>query len=130
MALIYNSRCSIFRDVIGQDQVGGMTVITGTVVESDTACRLDFYIPFQKLVGNQGLETEKVYSMYIRSTRQHPIDAKENDYIVVTFPPYHPEINNKFRIRGIQRESLSVGYSESLIECSLTRIVESRSNDF
>ena len=128
MGVIYNSRCDIYRDVLEDDQFGGTIVVTGSAIAVNEPVRFDFYIPNQRTNIAQGIETIKTFSLYIRSTRQHPINMRENDYIIITFPPYHPEFGKRFRVRGLQRESLSVGSANSIIECTLTRIEQSRNN--
>ena len=71
MSYIYNSRCDIFRDVLGEDQFGGRIVITGTLIAENESVRLDYYTPNQWLTKQMGLETPQTFSLYIRSTRQH-----------------------------------------------------------
>jgi hypothetical protein len=128
MSQLYNSICSIYRDVLEEDQFGGRVVTTGTLIAQAEPCRLDYYQNTQKISANQGMETDRSYSLYLRSTRQHPINIRENDYVVITFPPYHPELGVRLRVRGIQRESLSHNSQASMIECSLVRVKESRDN--
>jgi hypothetical protein len=130
MTILYNIRCSIYRDLIGDDSIGG-AIVTGTLtVASDEPCRLDYYIPKISMFAPQGIETDKIYSVFFRSTRQHPIDIRENDYLQVTFPPEHPDYNVRLRVRGVQSESLHPRDPNRIIECTLTRIVESRGSDF
>ena len=129
MSFIYNSRCSFYRDVLGEDQFGGRIVITGTLIAEEEPARIDYYTPSQWLTKQQGLETSKTFSLYIRSTRQHPINAQENDYVKITFPPYHPELGVRLRIRGIQKESISFNSADSMLEMTLVRIDETRDNN-
>lgn len=126
--LIYNSRCSIFRDLIGTDDYGG-AVVTGTLtIAQNEPCRLDFNIPKANLIASEGIETVVLYSLYLRSTRQHPINLRENDYAIIIFPTSHAEYNNRLRIRGVQRESMHPQDPNSIIVCDLIRIRESRNN--
>lgn len=128
MSLLYNVRCSIFRDLLSVDQYGG-AIVTGTLtIATNEPCRLDYVIPKINVVAPQGLETAVLYSLYIRSTRQHPINIRENDYVQITFPNFHPEYNNRLRVRGVQRETLHPQDPNSILECDLIRIRESRDN--
>lgn len=128
MSLLYNVRCSIFRDLLTTDNYGG-AVVTGTLtIATNEPCRLDYIIPKINVVAPQGLETNVTYSLYIRSTRQHPINIRENDYVQITFPTFHAEYNNRLRVRGVQRETLHPQDPNSILECELIRIRESRNN--
>lgn len=130
MTLLYNVRCSIYRDLMGYDDVGG-AIVTGThTVASNEPCRLDYWIPKVSLIIPQGIETEKVYSVFFRSTRQHPINVRENDYLQIVFPPEHTEYLERFRVRGVQSESLHPRDLNKIVECTLVKIDESRGNDF
>jgi len=130
MTLLYNIKCSIYRDLIADDAVGG-AVVTGTsVIATDEPCRLDYFIPKASFFAAQGIETERVYSLFFRSTRQHPINVRENDYIKVVFPPEHPEYNVILRVRGVQSESLHPRDPNRIVECTLIRIDESRGVEF
>lgn len=129
MSILYNVRCSIFRDAIPDDSSGFATV-TGTItISTDEPCRLDFYVPKANMLGIAGIETEVTYSIFFRSTRQHPINIRENDYVIITFPNSDNEYGNRLRVRGVQRESLHPQDPNSIVECTLTRIKESRNNN-
>jgi len=128
MSIIYNLRGSIFRDQIAYDDNGGAVVTGTTTIASNEPCRLDYIIPKMNIIAPQGLETNVTYSFYIRSTRQHPINIRENDYVVITFPNFHSEYNNRLRVRGVQRETLHPQDPNSILECEVVRIRESRNN--
>lgn len=128
MSLIYNVRCSIYRDLISPGNYGD-AVVTGTLtIATNEPCRLDYIIPKINMIAPQGEETTKHYNLYIRSTRQHPINIREQDYVTITFPVFHVEYNNRLRIQGVQRESLHPQDPNSILECNLTSIRESRNN--
>lgn len=130
MTILYNSKCKIIRDVINDDSYGG-AVSTGTVtIAENEPCRFDFYMPKSNVTSMQGQETVKTYSIFFRSTRQHPIDIREEDIVILTFPPVHPELGKKYRVRGVQRESLHFQDPQYIIECTLIRIEESRGTNF
>lgn len=130
MTLLYNIKCDIKRDIITEDAYGS-AALTGTlVIASFEPCRFDYYIPKENTVGMQGIETEKVYSLFFRSTRQHPIRVREEDYIQIVFPTIHPDYLNHFRIRGVQEESLHPQDPNKIIECTLVRWKEGRGNTF
>src|SRR5258708_11374482 len=106
MSLIYNVRCDIYRDMIGTDNYGG-AIVTGTLtIAKNEPCRLDFIIPKLNTILPQGMETKVIYSLYIRSTRQHPIKVRENDYVKIVFPIFHDEYGNRLRVSGVQKETL------------------------
>lgn len=128
MSLLYNSRCNIIRDVLSDDPFGGTVVVTGTMIAENEPIRFDYYTPNQRTNIAQGIETIETFSLYIRNTRQHSINIRENDYVVIIFPPYHPDLNKRFRVRGVQKESLSIGNANSILECTLTRVEQSRNN--
>jgi len=126
--LIYNLRCSIYRDLIGEDAYGG-AVVTGTlVIATNEPCRLDFIIPKANTIAPEGIETNVTYNLVLRSTRQHPINVRENDYAQIVFPNSHGEYNNRLRVRGVQRESLHPQDPNNIVECEVVRIRESRNN--
>jgi hypothetical protein len=130
MTLLYNVKCDIYRDLIGDDSGGG-AVVTGTLtIATSEPCRLDYFIPKASFFAPQGIETERIYSLFFRSTRQHPINVRENDYVKITFPPEHPEYNVILRVRGVQSESLHPRDPNRIFECTLVRIDESRGLDF
>lgn len=130
MTILYNSRCNIIRDRVQTDAYGGAEYITGTLIASNEPCRFDSYMPKINTVGYQGIESEKVFSIFFRSTRQHPIPIRENDVIILTFPPVHPELGKKFRVRGVQHESLHFQDPNYIVECTLVRYEESRGPNF
>ena len=128
VGLYYNSRFSVFRDEIADDGSGFATVTGTTTIATNEPGRLDFFIPNVNLLGIPGIETQVTYSLFFRSTRQHPINIRENDYVIVVFPIYHVEYNKRLRVRGVLNESLHPQDPHSIIECTLTRIRESRNN--
>jgi len=87
-------------------------------------------MPKSNVAGFQGIETEKSYSIFFRSTHQHPIDIREEDVVIITFPLVHPELGKRYRVRGVQRESLHFQDPNYIIECTLIRIEESRGSTF
>lgn len=78
----------------------------------------------------QGIETTKTYSIFFRSTRQHPINIREEDTVIITWPPVHHELGKRFRVRGIQAESLHFQDPNYIVECTLILIEESRRETF
>lgn len=126
MTILYNARCKILRDVITIDPYGGAEYITGTLVAHDEPCRFDYYMPKSNVTGFQGIETEKSFSVFFRTTHQHPIDVREQDIIILTWPPVHPDLGKKYRVRGVQKESLHFQDPSGIIECTLIRFEESR----
>lgn len=130
MTILYNSRCKIIRDVVIDNEYGSAAYVTGTLIAHDEPCRFDFYMPKSNISASQGIETSKTYSVFFRSTRQHPIDIREEDIVILTFPPVHPELDKRYRVRGVQRESLHFQDPNYIIECTLIRIEESRGNNF
>lgn len=130
MTLLYNVRCDIFRNIITED-IYGSAALTGTItIASFEPCRFDYYIPKVNIIGDMGIETEKSYSLFFRSTRQHPIPIREQDSIKIVFPNTHPEYNVRFRVRGVQDESLHPQDYNRITECTLVRWKESRGNTF
>ena len=130
MSLLYNSKCKIIRDVVRTDDYGGAEYVTGTLISSDEPCRFDFYMPKSNIGGFQGIETTKSYSIFFRSTRQHPVNIREEDVVIITWPPVHHELGKRFRVRGIQAESLHFQDPNYIVECTLIRIEESRGANF
>ena len=127
MTILYNIRCQITRDVIVDDEFGGADVVTGTIIAADEPCRLDYFMPKANAELPQGIEVSRTYSLFFRSTRQHPINVREEDIIKIIFPIHHADYNRRFRVRGIQGESLHPQDPNYIIECTLFRIDETRS---
>lgn len=125
-AIIYNVRCDIYRDLIASDVYGG-ALVTGTLtIASFEPCRLDYIMPKINVVAPQGLETNVTYSLFLRSTRQHRVNIRENDYVKIVFPNTHIEYGHRLRVTGVQSESLHPQDPNSILECTLMRIRESR----
>lgn len=128
MSHLYNIYCDVYTETISDDNYAG-AVATGVLLYSHEPCRLDKYIPNQRTTLPQGLEVEKTYSLYIRSTRQHPINVRENDYFIITFPTYHEEFGQRLRIGGIQRESFHPANPINTLEITVVRIKTTRNNN-
>ena len=98
------------------DDVGG-ALVSGTVVYDNLACRL-IPQPPSSLLLEQGLEVEGIYLLEIRPPM---MDIRERDEFEVTFPHYHPEYGNHFRIVGVQRTSMHPEDSRGFINFRMTR---------
>lgn len=105
------------------DDIYGGAVETGTVIYNDIHGRLDYYTP-RAQVREIGIETDKTYALIIRP----PIDIRSEDVVVLTFPPHHPDYNNRFRVRGVQRQSMHPSDSRGFLDITLQRIETSRTN--
>lgn len=128
--ILYNVRCDVYRETITDDVYGGAETVTGTFIVRNQPARLDYYTPKIYLTGIQGIETDKIYSIFFRSTYQKPIPIRENDIVTVVFPTIHDDYNVRLRVRGVQRNSLHPQDPNSIVECTLNRIETSRGNNF
>lgn len=129
MSLLYNVRCSVYRDIIVNDMYGSANATGTLTIATNEPCRLDHNIPKDDELRGPGIETNVSYSLYIRSTRQHPINIREEDYVVITFPNFHPEYGHRLRVSGVSPESLHPQDPNSILEMTLTRIRESRATE-
>lgn len=128
MPLLLNLRVDIIRETSNDDVYGG-AVVTGTVIYQDELSRVDYYMPSVALLKSVGIETEKAYTFFFHVHWQHTLNIRENDVVQIKSPIYHPDYNNRFRIRGISREANHPGSPYGVIECTCTRIERSRGND-
>jgi hypothetical protein len=128
MAYLFNKRVKIERLVGVDDDNGGFSP-TGTFVVSEVqSARLDQYMPSQWQIRNYGLETEVTFTLILHYGRQNPIHIIENDIVTLIFPPHDPEYNHRFRVRGVSNEATHPSDPRGIIECTLTRIRETRSS--
>lgn len=128
----FNIRVDLYRDLtdLGDDPYGG-SYPTSTIVNLSLPSRMDSYSPSQRMFAQQGMETTKSYSFYLHYNWQHQIDVRENDYLVVSFPPHHQFYQKKFRIKGIHIETgMHPSSPQGMIEVTAIRIDESRGNEF
>jgi hypothetical protein len=98
------------------DDVGG-ALVSGTVVYDNLACRL-IPQPPSSLLLEQGLEVD---GLYLLETRPPSLDIRERDEFEITYPFYHPEFGNRFRIIGMQRTSMHPADSRGFINLRMKR---------
>jgi len=132
MSYLANLHFKIIRELIGVDDYGGAYVTGVVVISEDQMGRLDEYIPIQARTKIQGLEIERSYSLILHYNRQNNLRApdgsfiRENDIVILTFPPHHELYNKRFRIRGVSLESAHPSDPRGVCECTITRIDETR----
>src|SRR6185503_19203329 len=125
--LHFNIRVSIIKESLADDEGYGGVYLSGTTtLYANEPSRWDSYMPSVQLTKALGIETEQVHTFFLHSNQQHPIVIREDQIIQITFPPEHSEINNMFRIRGVQKEATHPRDARGIIECTCTRIKYSR----
>lgn len=118
-----NLRVSIWRmTTTGADDVVGGAIVTGTVVHENVEGRLSQARPSQ-IVLEQGLEVDTIWTCRIRPAN---LIIHERDEVEVTWPPLHPHLNDRFRIRGVRRTSMHPRDGRGFIDLTLSRIERSR----
>lgn len=125
----FNIRVSLSRETFVDDSYGG-AVATGTVYLREENSRIDYYLPREALTRVPGLETDKAYTFFFHVNTQHPVPLRENDIVQITFPPDHPNINDRFRVRGISREASHPRDPRGVIEAYCERIETTRGINF
>lgn len=116
-----NAKCSIYRDTVTDDNIGGAVPISG-LVYSDVKCRISSVRPTQ-FAREQGIETPKLYNVVI-----WPADyaIRENDDFYLTSPSNHELYHKLMPIEGVQIDSIHPNDSRRHTELTLSRIVRSR----
>lgn len=99
------------------DQVGG-SVLTGTVTNTNLRGHLHVSLPDQRLL-QQGLETTKTADAFVWPAS---ISIYERDVLEVTGPVNHPELNNRFRVEGVQRPSNHPHRKQRFVKVRMQRI--------
>ena len=111
-------------DITNQsDDVVGGAVITGTVVGIFDA-RLQAN-PDQQLLLQQGLETERTFSLTTFIQPAYYSYLKERNEIDVYAPTDHPYYGDRFRIRSIRFSDLNPRDPRNYVMMSLSRSVRS-----
>ncbi len=105
----------------GTDDVVGGSVITGTIAYQDVRIRLEARRPSQISL-EQGLEVNRILDAVLVG---RGLTINERDEIQITWPVTHPYFNERFRITGIQVDSMRRNYGHT--ELTLSRIERSRS---
>ena len=123
MTALLNIRVDIIRMDYNTDEVGG-AVETGTVVYKNISARQDFYTP-KWTSQPAGIETAKTYTFIIRPPS---MIIFPEDVIQIVFPSNHNDFMKRFRIRGVQYQSIHPSDHRGFIDCTCTRIEFSRSN--
>jgi hypothetical protein len=117
-----NSRCSIYRPIITDDDIGG-AVETKMLKYSNLKCRVSSVRP-SLMAREVGLETPRMYNVVLQPAG---LDIRENDYFYLTLPATHELYHVYIRIYGVQIDSISPSdTSRRHIELTLNRIVRSR----
>lgn len=116
-----NVKCSIYRDTVTDDAIGGAVPVSGLVF-SDIKCRVSSVRPSQ-IMREQGYETPKLYNVVIWPANY---DIRENDDFYLTSPANHELWHVIIPIMGVQIDSIHPNDSRRHIELTLSRIVRSR----
>ena len=101
---------------LADDAVGGAQV-SGTIAYDGFECRLT---PQKTsfLLLEQGLEVENLWNL---EARPNTMQVIERDEFEVTFPPNHPNINDRFRIIQVQQNSMHPNDSRGFLNVVLRR---------
>lgn len=119
-----NLKISVWRmGTVGPDDAVGGAISTGTVVYESVEGRLSQASPSQIML-EQGLEVDTIWTCRVRPPN---LDIRERDEIEITWPPLHPHLNDRFRIRGVRRTSMHPRDGRGFIDLTLSRIERSRS---
>jgi len=117
-----NCKCSIYRDTVTDDAIGGAVPVSG-LVYSNVKCRVSSPRPTQ-FSREQGLETPKLYNVVLQPAS---LAIREQDDFYLTSPNNHELYHKIIPIEGVQIDSISPSdLSRRHIELTLSRIVRSR----
>ena len=112
-------RATIWRMTAQPDDYAGGAILTGTAYYTNLEIRMQQQ-PEDQILLQQGLETFKTFTAV---TMRGGLDIRERDELEITFPPIHPDINNRFRILGVRPSDFSDPRRYMLL--SLQRVVRS-----
>ena len=116
-----NCKCSIYRDTVTDDAIGGAVPISG-MIYSNVKCRVSSPRPTQ-FAREQGWETPKLYNIVLQPAS---LAIRENDDFYLTSPADHEVFHKLIPIEGVQIDSISTSDPRRHIELTLSRIVRSR----
>ena len=117
-----NCKCSIYRDTVTDDDIGGAVPVSG-LVYSKVKCRVSSVRPSQA-AREVGLETPKMYNVVLQPAS---LAIRENDDFYLTSPVAHEIYHKLIPIEGVQIDSIATSdVSRRHIELTLSRIVRSR----
>lgn len=118
MAAGLNIKIAVWRITNEADDVVGGSVVTGTVSGYYNA-RMQAN-PDQQLLLQQGLETDRTFSMVVQPGTA---DIRERDEIQVVEPYDHPYHDKRFRIRSMRYSDLNPRDPRNYIMLTLSRSV-------
>lgn len=112
-----NLRLRVWRMEMDADDAVGGAMVTGTPNYDWVGARMEMARP-DLLLLQQGLETEKIYTVLV-----HPanLDIRERDEVEVVFPPHHPFLHERFRVRGVQYPSTHIDESRGYLLLYVSR---------
>lgn len=117
-----NCKCSIYRDTVTDDDIGGAVPVSG-LVYSNVKCRVSSPRPTQ-FSREQGIETPKLYNVVLQPAS---LAIRENDDFYLTSPAAHEIYHKLIPIEGVQIDSIATSdVSRRHIELTLKRETRSR----
>jgi len=116
-----NCKCSVYRDTVTDDAIGGAVPVSG-LVYSGVKCRVSSVRPSQA-AREVGMETPKLYNVVLQPAS---LAIRENDDFYLTSPANHEIFHKLIPIEGVQIDSIHPNDPRRHIELTLSRIVRSR----
>lgn len=122
-----NLRVNIIREYISEDVYGGARVASGVTIYHDLNARLEYYVPKTDFAGQQGIETSRSVSFFIKPVE---VQVRPDDKLIVVRPSNHVDANRVFRATGISKSSIAIGDRRAFLEVYATRTEEVRTGSF
>lgn len=116
-----NARCSIYRNSVTDDDIGG-AVPTRGIIYTNVKCRVSSMRPTQA-AREIGMETFKLYNVVLQPAS---LDIRENDEFYLTLPANHELFHTYIQIDGVQIDSIHPNDPRRHIELTLSRYARSR----
>lgn len=104
------------------DNEYGSPVYSGTVISECVASAMQIRQPRMESL-EQGLEVNTIADILIQPAS---LVVEERYEFEITYPPDHPQINERWRITSVQESQLPVSNPRAAIRLIMTRIDESR----
>jgi len=119
-----NLKVNVWRMSTQDDDVVGGASISGSVIYSNVAARMEAEEPEQVLL-QQGYQTLRTFGMTIMPGT---LAIKERDEIEITAPYNHQFLNDRFRVVGIRYSSMNPSDRRNYLILNLIRSVEAHAN--
>jgi len=117
------TKFDVYRITFADDSVGGAEATSSLTYKNIRGTML--IRPPSQLLLEQGLETPRVADVIIRP-RPGTATLYERDQLLVTGPPGHPNLNERWRIESVQQPDMHPKNRRTFFKLRCTRIDRTR----